>query len=162
MSKPRDWILIIMTASLWHLTGISAILLPRCLSHIRAIEKVESRDFQTSRDLAVRGPSVWWIEAPGFLPTLHRVITYTNTDLMGMCRQGIYFSRIYLNVDIFSFRNIHFNMPSLFGDLGFYVLPIAISWYLVGYFENSVRSYPDTLVVKGWSMIDPVYIWRIL
>ena len=59
------WLGIIMTVSLWILTGISAALLPRCLSSLRAIEKAkpESRGFETSWDLAVRRPSAWWLEA---------------------------------------------------------------------------------------------------
>ena len=46
---------VIMIVSLWNLTGISAVLLPRCRSNFRAIEKSkpESRGFETSRDFAL-------------------------------------------------------------------------------------------------------------
>ena len=56
---------IIIIVSLWNLTGISAVLLPRCLSNFKAIgqSKLESRGFEISRDLTVKHPSSWWVEA---------------------------------------------------------------------------------------------------
>ena len=61
---------VIMIVSHWNLTGISAALLPSCLSNCRAIEKVYSRisrlrDFtrscgKTSYGLVNRGPDVTW------------------------------------------------------------------------------------------------------
>ena len=63
---------VIMIVSLWNLTGISAALLPMCLSTFRMIGKVwtQSHRFETSRDLAVRRQSrlvnrglgrCWWL-----------------------------------------------------------------------------------------------------
>ena len=56
---------VIIIISLWHLTCISAAVLPRCLSNFRVIRKSrpKSRGLEISRNLAVRRPSVYWIEA---------------------------------------------------------------------------------------------------
>ena len=45
---------VILILSLWNLTGISASLLPRCLSNFKAIWKIWTRGFEASRDLAAR------------------------------------------------------------------------------------------------------------
>ena len=70
----------IMFASLWNLTGISAALLPRCLSNFvsERLEKYkpESRGFETSRDLVVRRPPAQWIKA---LAEIRKIITCMET-----------------------------------------------------------------------------------
>ena len=50
----------IMIASHWNLTGLSATLLPKCLSNFRAIRKVTPRGLETSRNHAVRRPCAQW------------------------------------------------------------------------------------------------------
>ena len=74
---------VIMIVSLWNLTGISAALLPRCLSNFRAIGKVQTRisrlrDFtrpcgKTSYRLVNRGPEWQWSGRDGvtMVCTLH-------------------------------------------------------------------------------------------
>ena len=59
--------------SLWNLAGTSAALLPRCLSNFKFLIvfflswydhcNIQSRGFETSRDLAVRRLTAYWIEA---------------------------------------------------------------------------------------------------
>ena len=50
---------VIIIVSLWNLTGISAPLLPKCISNFRATKmyKPESRGFETSRDFVIRRES---------------------------------------------------------------------------------------------------------
>ena len=62
---------VIMIKSLWNWTGISQVQLPRYLQLLERLEncKPGSRDFMTSRDLAVRRPPNKWMEAQGALNT---------------------------------------------------------------------------------------------
>ena len=54
---------VIILASHWNLTGISAALLPRCLSNFGAIGKVWN-PMPWPRDLTVRRPFAEWIRGP--------------------------------------------------------------------------------------------------
>ena len=59
---------VIITVSIWNWTFTPTALLPRCLSNFKrelVKNEPESRSFETSRDLAVRPLTPWWVEAQG-------------------------------------------------------------------------------------------------
>ena len=63
---------VILFVSFLNSTGISAELLPSCLSNFRAIERYrpESRSFESLWDLGVRYLTSWWIQAMGHCDSL--------------------------------------------------------------------------------------------
>ena len=117
---------------LWNLTGISAVLLARCLSNVLFAPSdnlwEQSDGFATLRDLMIKCliQLTHWGRVThicvgnltnigsnnGLSPGRRQAITWTNVGILLIGPPGTYFSEMLVEIHTFSFKKIHLKMAS--------------------------------------------------